>query len=425
MVKTFQLKNNIDVVLEDNPHVRTISLGIWIKNGSVDEEEHNNGISHFVEHMMFKGTEKRTTKDIADEMSEVGGRINAFTGKEYMCYYAHVLNDHFDVALDVLSDMICHSKLDPNEIEKEKKVIMEELSMYEDSPEDVVNDGLQNAIWADHSIGYNIIGTEKNIKEFDAVKIREYLDEHYVGEQIVISVVGRLEKSDVILAKLEESFKSISKGEVKRRTKKVVYNRVFETFDKDIEQAHICMAFPTIPYDSEDIYKLSIINTLIGGGLNSRLFQSIREDKGMAYSIYSFTETYQHGGLFVIYAATTPTQLDEVAGYILEELDKLLKTGFNSKELASTKEQLKSNLIIGLESMNARMSSYGKSKLILNRIKSQDVIIKKINAVTMKSLNEFLNKLLKHSDMSVALIGPLSEINVEGIKKIWTDLESK
>ncbi|MDA3846653.1 MAG: pitrilysin family protein [Vallitaleaceae bacterium] len=423
MVKTFQLKNNIDVVLEDNPHVRTISLGIWIKNGSVDEDESNNGISHFVEHMLFKGTLKRTTKDIAEEMSEVGGRINAFTGKEYMCYYAHVLNDHFDVALDVLSDMICNPKIDAEDIEKEKKVIMEELSMYEDSPEDVVNDGLKNAIWPDHPIGYNIIGTADNIKSFSADTIREYLAEHYIGQQIVISVVGHLEKTEVILAKLEESFKSIQKGELKRRTRKVTYNRVFENYDKDIEQAHLCMAFPTIPYDSEDIYKLAIINTLIGGGLNSRLFQRIREDRGMAYSIYSFTENYQHGGLFVIYAATTPAQLNEVVGYILEELDKIIETGFNSKELASTKEQIKSNLIIGLESMNARMSSYGKSKLILNRIKSQDLIIKKINAVTMKGLTEFLIKMLKYSEMSIAITGPKADIDIEGIKKRWKDLE--
>lgn len=422
MISTHTLSNNIKVVLEKNPHVRTVSLGIWIKNGSIDESPENNGVSHFLEHMMFKGTDRRTTKDIADEMSKVGGRINAFTGKEYMCYYAHVIDEHFDVALDVLSDMICHSKLDPEDIEKEKKVIIEELNMYEDSPEDVVNDGLQSAVWHGHPIGYNIIGTKENIMGFSDVDIKGYFDKHYVGERMVISIVGAIDDDDLIIEKLEKQFESIDKGEYVERDVNVPYHKSFESFNKDIEQAHICMAFPTIPYDSKEKYKLSILNNIIGGGINSVLFQNIREKKGMAYSVYSFNETYKHGGLFVIYAATNPANIESVTKAIIEELDIKFDTGFNDIELDSTKEQIKSNMIIGLESMNARMSNYGKSTLIYNRIKSQDEIIDNINAVTVEDLDDFYRNLIDYNQMSIAITGPLEEMNVEGIRKLWKNL---
>lgn len=424
MVKSFELQNKIKVVMENNPHVRTVSLGIWIKNGSIDETKANNGISHFLEHMMFKGTNKRSTRDIADEMAEVGGRINAFTGKEYMCYYAHVINEHFDVALDVLSDMICNSKLDEKEIEKEKKVIVEEYNMYEDSPEDVINDGLQEAIWPEHALGYNIIGTVDNIEHFTREDLSAYIEKHYIGHNMVISVTGSFDDEQSMLKKLEKSFESIQAGEAVIRNQDVKYVPSIRSFEKDIEQAHVCIAFPTISYASKEVYKLSVLNTLIGGGINSRLFQTIREEKGMAYSIYSFTETYEHGGLFVVYAATTPNKLDEVLDAVYEELDKLKAEGFEEKEIKSNKEQIKSNLIIGLESMNARMSSYGKSTLILDRIKSQDEIIDHINGVDVNELEVFTKELIDYDQMSISLIGPLKEIDVERIETKWNALKS-
>ncbi|PKM96063.1 MAG: peptidase M16 [Firmicutes bacterium HGW-Firmicutes-1] len=417
MVKTARLKNGICVIGEENNFVRTISIGIWIRNGSIDEDDSTNGISHFIEHMIFKGTNKRTARDIADEMSEVGGRINAFTSKEYMCYYAHVLDNHFGVALDVLSDMICNSTFKEDEIEKEKGVILEEIKMCEDSPEDMVMDALEHNVWQGHSLSYNILGTEENVRKFSRSDMLSYLEKHYIAENMVISVVGKMD-FDNILTQLEESFSGIKNNKSVERIDNATYQKSFSAKNKDIEQAHICLAFPSISYESEKVYMLSILNTIIGGGINSRLFQSIREERGLAYAIYSYPESYKYGGLFNVYAASSPVQIEEVLIGILDELDKLVKKGFNEKELNMTKEQIKSNMIIGLESMSSRMSNYGKSKLILNSIKSQDEIIKKINEVTLEALIEFSKEILDPLKMSVSIIGNLEEIDIERIEEI-------
>lgn len=417
MVKTAKLKNGIRVIGEENDFVRTISIGIWIRNGSVDEDTTTNGISHFIEHMVFKGTTKRTARDIADEMAEVGGRINAFTAKEYMCYYAHVLDNHFVVALDVLSDMICNSTFNVDDMEKEKGVILEEIKMCDDSPEDIIMDVLENDVWQGHSLSYNILGTKENIKRFTREEVLAYLEKHYVADNIVISIVGKM-VFDNVLEMLEKSFSSISSKKPSDRLTHTQYKESFSIKNKDIEQAHICLAFPSISYDSDEVYKLSVLNTILGGGINSRLFQTVREEKGLAYAIYSFPESYKYGGLFNVYAASSPDLIEEVLISILEELDKLTKKGFNEKELIVTKEQIKSNMIIGLESMNSRMTNYGKSKLILDYVKSQDEMIENINAVTVDALLAFSREILDPNKMSVSIVGNIDEINLERIKEI-------
>ncbi len=417
MVKKACLKNGLSVVGEENDFVRTISIGIWIKNGSIDEDEKTNGISHFIEHMLFKGTQRRSARDIAEEMAEVGGRINAFTSKEYMCYYAHVLDNHFGVALDVLADMVCCSKFSEEEIEKEKGVILEEISMCEDSPEDIVMDSLENAVWQGASLGYNILGTEENVKNFTRQDLMTYLEKHYVAENMVISVVGKM-NFDEVLEQLNEKLGDISEKSPLVRMDNNRYHKAFAHRDKDIEQAHICLSFPCISYDSDQVYVLSVLNTIVGGGLNSRLFQSIREEKGLAYSIYSFPESYKYEGLFNIYAAANPLQIEVVIISIIEELDKLLLNGFNEKELLRTKEQIKSNLIIGLESMNSRMTNYGKSQLIMGKIKSQDEIIEGINQVSIEALVAFTKKVFDYQKMSASIVGNIEEINLERIKEL-------
>lgn len=417
MVKLAQLKNGITVVGEENDFVRTISIGIWIRNGSVDEEKSTNGISHFIEHMLFKGTNRRTARDIAEEMAEVGGRINAFTAKEYMCYYAHVLDNHFDVALDVLSDMVCNSSFPIEEMEKEKGVILEEINMYEDSPEDMVLDLLENAVWHGASLSYNILGTQDNIKGFTREKIIDYIKKHYVAGNIVVSVVGKMD-FDKVLIKLNEKLGEIPSQEPIERNDNNFYSQAFISKNKDIEQTHICLSFPGISYDSDMVYMSSVLNTIVGGGLNSRLFQRIREDKGLTYAIYSFQEAYKFGGLFNIYAAANPMQIEEVISSIFEEIELLLKNGFNEKELIQTKEQIKSNLIIGLESMNSRMSNYGKSQLILGKIKSQDEIIDGLNKVTLEGLLTFAKKTFDFSNMSTSIVGNYDEINIERIESL-------
>ncbi|MCT4598757.1 MAG: insulinase family protein [Vallitalea sp.] len=417
MVNIRTMDNGIRVVGEENSFVRSVALGIWIKNGSIDENIETNGISHFIEHMMFKGTDKRTARDIADEMSEVGGRINAFTGKEYMCYYAHTLDNHIDVALDVLSDMILNSAIREEDMEKEKGVITEEINMYEDSPEEIVHDLIQEEAYNNSPLGYNILGTKESVSSFTRDDILEYMQTHYIPENIVISVVGKFD-FDEMFDKINNKFSVLEKKESKKRIENINYKKCFVTKDKDIEQVHLCMSFPSIAYESKEIYVLSILNTILGGGINSRLFQSIREDKGLAYSIYSYAETFSVAGMLNIYAAANPTQIEEVIEAAIEEINKLLEEGINEKELNKTKEQLKSNLIIGFENMNSRMSSYGKAKLMIDRIKSQDEMIEGINAVNINNLREFAKKTFNFDEMSVALVGRHKDINIERIKKI-------
>ncbi|QUI22998.1 insulinase family protein [Vallitalea pronyensis] len=417
MIKVRRLDNGLCVVGEENSFVRSVAMGIWIKNGSVDEEGHNTGVSHFIEHMMFKGTKSRSARDIADEMSEVGGRINAFTGKEYMCYYAHTLDNHFDVALDVLSDMLLNSAIRDEDMEKEKGVIIEEINMYEDSPEEIVHDLIQEEAWKATPLGNNILGTKEIINGFTSEDIRAYMDQHYIPENIVVSVVGKFDFDD-IFEKINSKFSVLQDKKAVPRKSKTEYQRCFVTKDKDIEQVHLCMAFPSIAYESDKIYVLSILNTILGGGINSRLFQSIREEKGLAYSIYSYAETYNIAGMLNVYAAANPVQIEPVIEATLKEIKQLLDEGIQEKELNKIKEQLKSNLIIGFENMNSRMSSYGKSMLMLNRIKTQDEMIEGVNAVDVNGLMTFAKEVFDFDNMSVALVGRLKDIHIERIREI-------
>lgn len=409
MVFNTKLSNNIRVVGEEVSNLRSVSIGIYIKNGSVDETIFNSGISHFIEHMFFKGTKKRTAKQLADDMSRIGGRINAYTSKEYVCFYAHVLDEHLDVVIDILSDMLTSSNLFKEDIDKEKGIILEEFSMYEDSPEEVVLDELHTLVWPDHSLGYNIIGTKENINNMTRNSIVDYIDQHYVGENFVISIVGKID-FDEVSKKIEDAFSDIQKGREVKRDDKIIYVPGKKAFKKEIEQGHMAITFPTADYFSDDTYALNIASVLLGGGLNSRLFQNIREEKGLAYSIYSYLETFYSTGLFSTYAATNANQVEETYSAIKDEIVKFKEEGITDLELLEVKEQIKSNLIIGMENMSTRMSYYGKGELLLGRIRSQDDMLNLINNVSIKKLHELIHDTFDFDQVSITLASPNNEV---------------
>jgi len=409
VLKNQKLHNNIRIVGEEVPNVRSVSVGIYIKNGSVDETVNTNGVSHFIEHMFFKGTKNRTSKQLADEMSRIGGRVNAYTAKEYVCFYAHVLDEHLDVVINLLSDMLCNSNFNQEDIEKEKGIILEEYAMYEDTPEEVVLDELHTLVWPKQSLGYNIIGTKENIKQMDVGIIDKYLKEHYIGENIVISIVGKINFSEVV-KKLEVAFSSIPSGNQIKREKEILYIPGKKGFVKTIEQGHLAVTFPTVDYFSEETYGLNILSVLFGGSLNSRLFQSVREEKGLAYSIYSFVETFQKTGLFTTYAATNATQVEVTYQAICDEINKLMKSTITEQELVETKEQIKSNLIIGMENMSSRMSHYGKGELLLGYIRKQDEMIELINRVSRVKLQELIQTTFDFNKVSITLASPNIEV---------------
>ncbi|MDK2810177.1 MAG: hypothetical protein PWR27_886 [Petroclostridium sp.] len=409
MYKLHTLKNGVRVVSEYIPYVRSVSLGIWIGTGSRSESKKNNGISHFIEHMLFKGTVNRTAKDIAESIDCIGGQLNAFTGKEYTCFYTKTLDTHLDIAIDVLSDMLFNSKIDQNDIDIERKVILEEINMYEDSPEELVHDILSEVIWAGNPLGYPILGTGESLNQINREEILSYMRDNYTPANTVIAIAGNFdyEKTmDLISNKFEKWKVENNKQSVYSETK--FNNDIIFRF-KDTEQAHICIGFQGIEQGDDSIYDLLVINNIFGGGMSSRLFQKIREEKGLAYSVYSYPSSYQKAGLFTIYAGMNPSQISEVVKLIFEEINLLNKNKIAEEELIKAKEQLKGNYILGLESTSSRMNSIGKSELLLRKIRTPDEILDRINLITVETVSNMIDRIFSNKNISISVVGTIDE----------------
>lgn len=405
MFEKVVLDNGIRIVCEKMPHVRSVSIGIWIGTGSRNESHKNNGISHFIEHMFFKGTRKRNARQIAESIDNIGGQLNAFTGKECTCYYAKTLDEHIDVAIETLSDMFFESKLANNDIEVEKRVILEEISMYEDSPEELVHDLLSEAVWDGNSLGYPILGTLESLGNIYRDEINDYISKNYTPQNTVIAVAGNynIDELCTLVRKYFGDWKP-KKKEVQNYIK-AEFTQNIKLKEKDTEQVHICMGFDGIEHGNDDIYTLLAINNIFGGGMSSHLFQKIREEKGLVYSIYSYPSSYRSEGLFTIYAGMNPEHLDRVVNLIAEEINNLLKKGITREELERSKEQLKGNYILGLESTISRMNSIGKSELLLGYINPPEKILRKIGNISYDSISELIKRVFNINNMSFSVVG--------------------
>ncbi|WP_226665623.1 M16 family metallopeptidase [Metabacillus litoralis] len=403
MIKKYTCQNGVRIVLENIPTVRSVAIGVWIGTGSRNENEENNGISHFLEHMFFKGTKTRTAREIAESFDSIGGQVNAFTSKEYTCYYAKVLDDHAQYALDVLSDMFFNSTFDEEELKKEKNVVYEEIKMYEDTPDDIVHDILSRATYGNHPLGYPILGTEEILQSFNGDTLREYMNSHYTPDNVVISVAGNV--SEDFIKNVEKLFGSYETGFTKRSFEKPGFMDQKISRQKDTEQAHLCLGFNGLEVGHKNIYSLIVLNNILGGSMSSRLFQDVREQKGLAYSVFSYHSSYADNGLLTIYGGTGSNQLNQLFETIEETLATLKGEGITSKELANSKEQMKGSLMLSLESTNSRMSRNGKNELVLGRHRSLDSIIEKVNEVSEESVNTLANQLFTDT-YSVSLISP-------------------
>ncbi|WP_052339188.1 M16 family metallopeptidase, partial [Gorillibacterium massiliense] len=390
MIKA-ELSNGLRVVLEKMSTLRSVSFGIWVKTGSRNETEAQNGISHFIEHMLFKGTDRFSAKEIAEVFDGIGGNVNAFTSKEYTCYYAKVLDQHLPIAVDLLANMFFQSLLDPEDLDKERNVILEEIAMYEDTPDDLVHDLLAKAAYGEHPLGYTILGSEENLRSLRSDDLRAYMADRYRLEDIVISIAGNY--PDSILELLEKHFGAFSgKGiEGDNHAPGFVGGQVYNK--KKTEQNHICLALPGLKLSDDRLYAMVLLNNVIGGGMSSRLFQEIREKRGLAYSVYSYHSANADSGLFTIYTGTAPKQTDEVLKLTEEVLSDLLAKGMTEKELGQGKEQLKGSLILGLESSGSRMNRIGKNELMLGQHFTLDETIDMIEAVTMEDVNKLSKEL--------------------------------
>lgn len=405
MIETHTCKNGLRVVLEPVPTVRSVTIGIWILTGSRHETELNNGISHFLEHMIFKGTKNRTAMQIAEAFESIGGQVNAFTSKEYTCFYARVLDTYKEHALDVLTDMLFNSTFLEEEIEREKKVVMEEIKMYEDTPDDHVHDLLAEASFGDHPLGRSIIGTNKQIQSFTKQTLIDYMDTYYTPNNIVVSIAGNVEPTFV--HQVETFFSPLHRSnlDVPREREKPIFIANTITKNKEAEQAHLCLGFPGLAINDPDVASMLIINSVLGGGMSSRLFQEIREKHGLAYSVFSYHSAYMDSGLLTIYAGTTKEQLQLLQTTIEQIVTNLVEKGLTNKEFTNSKEQLKGNIMLSLESTNSKMSRNGRNELLLRRQRTLDDIICEIDSVDRQTIHEVIEKIF-HNKHAQAIIVP-------------------
>jgi predicted Zn-dependent peptidase len=403
--KIKKLENGLTIVGEEIPYLRSVSLGMWVNAGSRMEDEKNSGTSHFIEHMLFKGTKNRSAKDIVSEIDNIGGQLNAFTTKECTCYYIKLLDEHIGIGIDVLSDMILNSNFDEGEIKKEKSIILEELKMYEDSPDDLSYDFLLENIYKDNALGMNILGTEKSLDEMSRESILDYFEKLYVPNNAVVSISGNF-NFDKLVRDLSLKFGEWKSGETNIVLEEAEFSPCFITKNKDTEQVSLAICMKGIALeDDQDTYALSVVNNIFGASGSSRLFQKIREDKGLVYSIYSEETLYRKCGEFGIFSSMSTENVEEVYNLIMQEIEYLKKNYITEEELKFSKEQLKGSYILDLESTGNRMGMIGKSMLLSQNIKTTDEILESIEMIDMKSVKDVVDKVFGTAEIGVCIVG--------------------
>jgi len=402
-VNRYTLKNGLRVVVEKIPTMRSVSFGIWVKIGSRNETTDNNGISHFIEHMLFKGTQTRTAKDIADLFDGIGGNVNAFTSKEYTCYFAKVLDQHLPIAVEALADMFFESQFDASELEKEKNVILEEIKMYEDTPDDKVHDEASRAAYGGHSLAYSILGIEDRLRAMGSADLIGYMKRHYRIDNTVIAVAGNVEE-EAVVELLERHFGRFDNYGEDGAPEAPAFQGDYVFHKKKTEQNHICLSFPGCSIADPKLYAMILLNNALGGGMSSRLFQEIREKRGLAYSVYSYHTSFADTGLFTVYAGTAPKQTKDVLDLTIGQLEELASSGLTDAELHRGKEQLKGSLILSLESTGSRMNRIGKNELLLGRHYTIDEMLERIDEVSQDDVREVTERMLS-VPFAVAMVG--------------------
>ncbi len=403
MIINKTLNNGIRIVMENLPFVQSVSIGIWVRAGSIDEGPATSGISHLIEHMLFKGTEKRSARKIAEDVDRIGGHMNAFTGKEATCYYIKTLENNLDKACEIIADMFLNSKFDPVELTKEKDVIYEEIKMIEDNPEDHAGDLLLEMVFRGTALERPVIGTREALETIDREAILGYIREEYTTDSIVISVAGNFD-ADHVCDFFNKAFSGTGTMKQKKQEATTAYEPSYHVRVKDVEQSHICMGVKGVPQEDPLYYPMILLNSIVGGSMSSRLFQNIREQKGLAYSVYSGSSSYVSDGIFSIYAGVSHAKVEDVIDAIGEELQLLESGGVGEEELAIAKEQMKSSYVFGLENVNNRMYANGKNTLLLSRLLTAEEIMGKIDEVSMEGLQMAGAKLTDMAQYSAALI---------------------
>jgi len=399
------LPNGITVITETMSAVRSVAIGIWSAVGSRDETAQQAGMSHFMEHMMFKGTPTRSARDISEHFEQMGAELNAFTTKEYTCYYARILDQHVDDAVEVLSDMVQSSLLATDAITSEREVVIEEIARYEDTPEDMIHELFSSTLMPDHPLGLPVLGQRATVGAFDHDLSASFKASHYGSGNIVVAAAGNIEHATLVELVKRHLDLPVAERAVRAESRPTA-ERHLEVMRKDTEQAHICWGVLGLEARSEDRFVLSILDSVLGGSMASRLFTEIRENRGLAYAVYSYNALHQDTGQFVVYAGTRPANAEQVVGLIEAEADKMVAHGITSEELYRAKEGLKGHLVLSLESTRSHMTRLGKNEMMQIDSLSVDEIIARIDTITTSQVHELAQRLFE-TPRTLAMIAPL------------------
>ena len=400
------LGNGVKVITEEIPYLKSVSIGVWVVVGSRDEQPNENGISHFIEHLLFKGTEKRSAYDIAKEMDSVGGTLNAFTGREYTCFYAKIIDKNLPLAIDLLSDIFLHSLMDSKDVEKERMVILQEIKMVEDTPDDYIHDLFSRVCWGDHPLGFPIFGTTEMVQSFKRDQIYQYFQENFPPDRIIVCAAGNLKHQEVV-DRIGATFGQMpAAGKTKDRSKphSICTTSIWK---RELEQVHFCLGAKGLQYNHSLRFGSYILNTILGGGMSSRLFQEIRENRGLAYSVYSYLPAYIDAGLVVVYAGTSESSFQQVIELVFKEFNHLKTEPFKNGEIETAKEQLKGNLLLSLESSDNLMTRLAKNEIYFGFYSPVEKIIEGIDEVKEEVVRSLACDFFNERSFCLTILGPV------------------
>jgi predicted Zn-dependent peptidase len=404
MIRKSVLDNGIRVITERVAEAHSVTVGFWVENGSRHEQEPENGISHFIEHMLFKGTERRTALAIAKEVDSVGGVLNAFTSREYSCYYAKVLARKLPLAVDLLSDIVLNSIFDLDEIEKERRVVLQEIHMLEDTPDDLVHDLFSQTFWEGHPLGRSIIGTAETVGNISRESLLAFMHEHYCGCNIIVCAAGDLEHGHIVDS-ISNAFQRVAAGTRPPLCSLPHYRRQVRVVDKSLEQVHLCLGTRALPQNHPNRFESYLLNAILGGSMSSRLFQKIREEQGLAYSIYSYLNCHSDAGALVLYAGTSPEDAPHVIGIMLKELKRFKTEPVSDDEMHFAREQLKGQLLLSMESTDNRMTRLAKNEIYLGRNPTIHEVLAGFDRASAADLQNLAEFILRDDYLTLQVMG--------------------
>lgn len=401
-----RLDNGLTIVSEALDHVRSVSIGVWVRAGTRDEKAHEHGIAHFVEHCVFKGTERRNAFEIVNDIESLGGSLDAFTSRDVTCYLIRCLDEHWAMAIDLLADLALHARFEREGVEKERRVVLEEIQSVEDTPEDLIHDLFAQSVWGEHPVGAPILGSRESLGGLDSEVLGRFVEQNYHPGNMVLSAAGSIDHDQIVeLAGRFFEKDSLGVSRPERRAPGGV-ERVVRHYQRDINQTHFCLGTTAWPYDHPRQYDLLVADTVLGGGMTSRLFQEIREKRGLAYSVYSYLELLEDTGLFGTYMACDRTRLDGAVHVVWDELNRFKRDGVTPAELESAKAQLRGELILGSESVNRRMSNLARDEIYLQRYDSPETALRHVERVTLEGVWEACQALVDEPRMHQITVGP-------------------